>query len=110
MATQQTNVDVAGMRAAQPHFETALSETTRVYNSMHDQASTLQSSWTGDSSQSFVSALNAWLDNCKVVEQQLKVVTDKLEANTGNYQRVHTDASDQSSALQQTISAGLPGF
>ncbi|MBY8886055.1 WXG100 family type VII secretion target [Streptomyces sp. PTM05] len=110
MATQSTNVDIAGMKAAQPHFETALSETSRVYSSMQDQAQTLEASWTGDSAQTFVGALNQWLENCNVVKQQLQVVTQKLEANTGNYQRVHTDASDQSSALRQAVSAGLPGF
>ncbi len=110
MATSTTNVDIAGMQAAQPHFETALSETARVYNSMSDQAQVLEGSWTGDSARTFISALNQWLENCNIVKQQLQVVTDKLEANTGNYQRVHTEASDQSTILQQAMSAGLPGF
>jgi WXG100 family type VII secretion target len=110
MATQQTNVDIAGMLAAQPHFETALAEVGSAYNGMSDQAQVLESSWTGDSASTFIGALNQWLENCNVVKQALQSVTDKLEANTHNYTRVHSDASDSSSAVKQAMSAGLPGF
>jgi WXG100 family type VII secretion target len=110
MATQQTNVDIAGMKAAQPHFETALSETARTYNNMHDQASVLEGSWQGGTSQIFITALNQWLDNFKTVEQQLQIVTQKLEANTGNYQNVVTNTDDSATALRNVMNAGLPGF
>ncbi len=106
----QQQVDIAGMRAAQPHFETALSETSRVYNSMHEQAITLESTWTGDAAQRFVQALNQWLENCNTVKQQLQVVTDKLAQHTGMYEQVHSDTTDQSNNLAQVVAAGLPGF
>lgn len=108
--TQTTNIDIAGMKAAQPHFETALSETARTYNSMHDQASVLEGTWHGGASRNFIQALNSWLDNFKTVEQQLKIVTDKLEANTGNYEHVVTDTDDAATALRNVMNAGLPGF
>ncbi|MFG2828507.1 WXG100 family type VII secretion target [Streptomyces sp. NPDC048434] len=110
MANQTTNVDIEGMKRALPAFETALSETTRVHNNMQAQAGTLGGTWTGDSAQIFVRALNAWLENCNVVRQELQKVTEKLEAATGNYGHVHANASDASSALQQAVAGGLPGF
>ncbi|MEU9348159.1 WXG100 family type VII secretion target [Streptomyces sp. NPDC048278] len=103
-------VDVVGMRAAQPHFETALTETSRVYSSMHDQAMALESSWKGDAAEQFIQALNDWLENCNTVRQQLQIVTDKLAQHTGVYQQVHSDTTDQSRSLTQVVSAGLPGF
>lgn len=106
----QQNVDIAGMRAAQPHFESALSETSQVYNNMSEQAVTLESSWTGDASRSFINALNQWLENCNIVKQQLQHVTDQLAANTGSYQNVHANTSDAASSLNSAIGAGLPGF
>ncbi|CCB73162.1 protein of unknown function [Streptantibioticus cattleyicolor NRRL 8057 = DSM 46488] len=101
------------MRAAQPHFEQALSEVGRAHSSMQDQATTLESSWTSDSdgaAPAFIGALNTWLENCEKVRQALQVVTDKLEANTGNYQHVQTNTSDVANHMQQAMSAGLPGF
>ncbi|MFD7917711.1 WXG100 family type VII secretion target [Streptomyces sp. NPDC059740] len=106
----QQNVDIAGMRAAQPHFETALNETSQVYTNMSDQASTLEASWTGDAAKSFTQALNQWLENCNIVKQQLQIVTDKLAANTGSYQNVHANTSDAAAELNSAIAAGLPGF
>ncbi|MEU2778029.1 WXG100 family type VII secretion target [Streptomyces sp. NPDC007162] len=110
MANSQQSVDIEGMKRAQPHFETALSETARVYNNMDDQAKTLEGSWTGDAAQSFTTALNQWLENCNTVKQQLKVVTDKLAEHTGLYQQVHSDTLDATQALNNAMGAGLPGF
>ncbi|MET9530446.1 MULTISPECIES: WXG100 family type VII secretion target [unclassified Streptomyces] len=106
----QQNVDIAGMRAAQPHFENAVSETTQAYNNMHDQSITLESGWKGDAAVSFSNALNQWLENCNIVRQQLQNVTDKLAANTGSYQNVHSSTHDEATSLNSAIGAGLPGF
>ena len=103
-------VDIAGMKAAQPHFETALSETSNAFSNMSDQASTLQGSWTGDASQGFVAALHAWLDNCSLIQRELRVVTEKLAENTGGYVQTHTSTTDSANSIQQVIAAGLPGF
>ncbi|MET7287431.1 WXG100 family type VII secretion target [Streptomyces sp. NPDC005573] len=110
MATGQTNVDVSGMRAAQPHFEQALAETSTVYSNMDDQYMTLQGSWTGDSSAAFLGALSSWLENCSAVQKALQGITEKLAANTHSYQSVHAQANDEASALRQAVAAGLPGF
>lgn len=110
MATPQTQVDIAGMKAAQPHFEQALSEVGAAHSNMQDQATTLESSWTGDAARPFIGALNAWLEDCEQVRQALQMVTDKLEANTHSYQNVHTDTSDVAAHMQQAMSAGLPGL
>ncbi|MFE7117559.1 WXG100 family type VII secretion target [Streptomyces sp. NPDC057654] len=106
----QQNVDITGMRAAQPHFENALSETSQSYSNMQEQAATLEGGWTGDAARSFTNALNQWLENCNIVKQQLQAVTDKLAANTGSYQNVHSTTQDEASTLNSAIGAGLPGF
>ncbi|MCX4428688.1 WXG100 family type VII secretion target [Streptomyces mirabilis] len=105
-----TTVDVAGMRAALPHFEQALAETASAFTNMQSQATTLESSWKGDAGSTFISALNTWLEHCDLVKKELQTVTEKLEATTGSYDRVHTSTADSARALQQAVGAGLPGF
>ncbi|MGW1561914.1 WXG100 family type VII secretion target [Streptomyces sp. NPDC002144] len=104
-----TTVDVEGMRAALPHFEQALTETASAFTNMQNQATTLESTWKGDAGSTFVSALNAWLENGNTVKKQLQIVTEKLESLTGEYGRVHTSTTDSAASLQQAIGAGLPG-
>lgn len=106
---QPSQVDISGMLAAQPAFENALAETTRTLSSMEDQRATLEASWTGDASTAFINAFNSWLENYNVVKQQLQLVTEKLEANTGNYQRVHSATQDDAHSWAQAVN-GLPGF
>ena len=110
MAGDQTTVDIDGMRAAQPHFEQALSETSTAFQSMEDQRMTLASSWQGDAAMGFAQALDAWLQNCNVVKQQLSIVTEKLAQNTGGYTQVHQNTQDAATVLRNAVSGGLPGF
>jgi WXG100 family type VII secretion target len=106
----QTNVDIQGMLAALPNFETALGDISTAYNGMSEQAQILEGNWTGDAAQSFIPALNQWLENCNVVKQQLQVVYEKLEANTGHYEQVHSETVDAATAVRQAMAAGLPGM
>ncbi|MFJ9907448.1 WXG100 family type VII secretion target [Streptomyces sp. NPDC101152] len=110
MANQQTQVDIAGMKAAHPAFEGAVGEVMRVHDGMSEHRDTLASSWHGDAAQGFTGALDDWLAHCRTVHQQLKLVTDKLGHHTGVYEGVHSDTLDQAQALKQTMAAGLPGF
>jgi WXG100 family type VII secretion target len=110
MATAPTQADVAGMLAAQPHFETAVSATSSSYSAMQDQADTLAASWKGDASAAFITALNDWLEQCNIVKQQLQSVLDKLQANTHQYDQVHGNTVDSATAIKQAIAAGLPGM
>jgi WXG100 family type VII secretion target len=107
---RQQTVDIAGMKAAYPAFESALTSTKSSHDSMMDQENTLRQSWKGDAANGFLSALDQWLDNCATVQQQLQIVTDKLAEHTGVYEKVHSNTTDTSQSLQQTMSAGLPGF
>jgi WXG100 family type VII secretion target len=109
-ANGQTNVDIQGMLAALPLFNKALGDTSSAYNGMSEQAQVLEGSWSGDAAQAFIPALNTWLDNCNTVIKQLNIVYEKLEANTGQYEQVHTNTLDSASALKQAMAAGLPGF
>lgn len=110
MAQQETQADVAGMLAAQPHFETAVSSTSSAYSAMQDQADTLAASWKGDAAVAFTGAMNDWLEQCNVVKQQLQSVLEKLQANTHQYDQVHGNTVDAATSLKQAVAAGLPGM
>ncbi|MEU2743383.1 WXG100 family type VII secretion target [Streptomyces sp. NPDC007095] len=102
--------DIEGMKKALPFFVDALGDTKRAFGSMSDQEAALAASWRGDAAAGFRSALNLWLENCRKVQDQLAIVTEKLEASTGNYVNIHTDTVDQATEIRNAVSAGLPGF
>ncbi|MFE6742661.1 hypothetical protein [Streptomyces tubercidicus] len=113
MNTQQTNVDIEGMRRALPAFESAWSGINRSSNTMHEQDAQLRSAWQTDAdggATAFFAALDEWLRNCDIVKQQLKIVTEKLQQNTHAYQRAHMAAGEASANAQRSLNAGLPGF
>ncbi|MGW1506747.1 WXG100 family type VII secretion target [Streptomyces mirabilis] len=102
--------DIEGMKKALPFFADALGDTNQAYGSMSDQEAALSATWRGDAAAGFRSALHQWLENCRKVQQQLQIVTEKLEASTGNYVNIHTDTLDQGTEIRNAVSAGLPGF
>jgi WXG100 family type VII secretion target len=106
----ETSVDIDGMKAALPHFESAVNETTNVHNNMTGQRDALEASWTGDAARQFIPALNQWLDQCLIVKNQLLAVYEKLEQHTGVYHQVVRDTTDAATAVSQAVGAGLPGF
>ncbi|MDH6630476.1 WXG100 family type VII secretion target [Streptomyces sp. LBL] len=108
MATKAA--DIEGMQKALPFFADALGDTNQAYGSMSDQQAALAASWRGDAAMGFRNALQQWLENCKKVQEQLQIVTEKLEASTGNYVNIHTDTVDQATEIRNAVSAGLPGF
>jgi hypothetical protein len=54
--------------------------------------------------------MNDWLEQCNIVKQQLQSVLDKLQANTHQYDQVHSNTVDSATAIKQAIAAGLPGM
>ncbi|WP_217553126.1 WXG100 family type VII secretion target [Streptomyces sp. GbtcB6] len=109
-ANTNTSVDTSGMRTAQGSFQTALDEVNGTYTQMQSQIEALRSSWTGDASTTFQSAMDTWLTDFGTVKQQLELMLQKLQANTGSYDTTHQNTTDAASQLSKTMSAPLPGF
>ncbi|WP_329457202.1 WXG100 family type VII secretion target [Streptomyces sp. NBC_01497] len=109
-----TAVDLDGMKAAQGTFQTALDETTSSYSQMDGQIEGLRSSWTGQASTIYGSAMEKWLEDFNVVNNALRTMLEKLQSNTGVYANTHEDTQQQANQVQQLISSGnfsgLAGF
>ncbi|MFD9596449.1 WXG100 family type VII secretion target [Kitasatospora sp. NPDC004745] len=110
MANQTTSVSIEGMLAAQSNFQTALDEANRTYTQMAGQIETLQSSWTGDASTTYLGAMNTWLQDFGTVRTQLGLMLEKLQANTGSYGTTHQATTDMASQLSKGMATPLPGF
>ncbi|MEU5309371.1 WXG100 family type VII secretion target [Streptomyces sp. NPDC021562] len=109
-ANTSTSVDTSGMRAAQGSFQTALDEANSTYTQMQSQIEALRSSWTGDASTTFQTAMDTWLTDFSTVRQQLELMLQKLQANTGSYDTTHHSTSDMANQLHKSMSTPLPGF
>ncbi|CAM5608286.1 WXG100 family type VII secretion target [Streptomyces griseorubiginosus] len=108
--TGLTSIDIDGMRATMPAFESALAETGNEYASLEAQFETLGANWTGEAAQGFLEAMRQWLENFQAVRSKLQIIYETFEADTGNYQAVHGNTVDEASALKNAIAGGLPGF
>ena len=106
MATPQTNVDVAGMALAQVDFQNALDQVNTTLTDMSEEQSTLAANWTGEAASSFGQALQTWLEDLQVVQQQLAGMCEKLSSHTGVYTNTHEQSSEMAAAFMQ----GLPGL
>ncbi|MEU2424745.1 MULTISPECIES: WXG100 family type VII secretion target [Streptomyces] len=109
-ANTSTSVDTSGMRTAQGSFQTALDEVNNTYTQMQSQIEALRSSWTGDASSTFQSAMDTWLTDFGTVKQQLELMLQKLQANTGSYDTTHQHTTDAATQLHKSMSTPLPGF
>ena len=114
MATPNTAVDLAGMKAAQGTFQTALDETSQTYSQMTGQIEGLLSAWTGQAATIYNGAMQKWLEDFNVVNVNLRLMLEKLQSNTGVYANTHEDTQQQANQVQQLISggnfSGLQGF
>ncbi|MFJ9721790.1 WXG100 family type VII secretion target [Streptomyces sp. NPDC101209] len=105
-----TSVDTSGMRIAQGSFQTALDEVNNTYTQMQSQIEALRASWTGDASTTFQTAMDTWLTDFGTVKQQLELMLQKLQANTGSYDTTHHNTSDVANQLHKSMTTPLPGF
>jgi ESAT-6 family protein len=114
VANNNTSVSLDGMKAAQGTFQTALDESTSSYSQMDGQIEGLRSSWTGQAASIYGSAMEKWLEDFNVVNNALRTMLEKLQANTGVYANTHEDTQQQANQVQQLISSGnfsgLAGF
>ncbi|MGQ4436911.1 MULTISPECIES: WXG100 family type VII secretion target [unclassified Streptomyces] len=105
-----TSVDTSGMRIAQGSFQTALDEVNATYTQMQSQIDTLRSNWSGDAATTFQGAMDTWLSDFGTVKQQLELMLQKLQANTGSYDTTHQATSDTATQLHKSMTTPLPGF
>ncbi|MEC3993796.1 WXG100 family type VII secretion target [Actinacidiphila sp. DG2A-62] len=108
--TGLTSIDIDGMRATMPAFESALAETGNQYTGLEAQVETLGGNWTGEAASVFLGAMRQWLEDFSSVRSKLQTIYEKFEADTGNYQAVHSNTVDEANALKNAIAGGLPGF
>lgn len=105
-----TSVSTEGMLSAQGSFQTALDDVNSTYAQMQSQIDTLRSSWSGDAASTFQGAMDTWLSDFGTVKQQLDLMLQKLQANTGSYDTTHRNTSDAATQLHKNMSNPLPGF
>ncbi|MCW2904626.1 MAG: hypothetical protein JWO67_6891 [Streptosporangiaceae bacterium] len=105
-----TSVSLEGMKLAQGNFESAVQEANSQYSMMQGQIETLLASWTGEAATVFGGAMNTWLQDFAVVRDQLQLMLEKLQQNTGVYTTTHDSTVQAAGAVRNSMPAGLPGF
>ncbi|WP_405746019.1 WXG100 family type VII secretion target [Streptomyces sp. NBC_01525] len=113
MAQQPTSVELEGMKRAQGSFQTALDHASGSYTQMDGQIQGLRASWTGQAANIYQNAMQEWLNDFNVVNQQLGLMLEKLQENTGVYANTHEQTQQEAGQAARLISsghAGLPGF
>lgn len=109
MTTPNTSVDIAGMTAAQPHFQTAVDNCNTAYNNMTEQQSTLAANWTGETASTFGQAMNQWLEDFNTVRTQLTHILETLSQNTGVYANTQEGSQQMAASFQSGLS-GVQGL
>lgn len=107
---EPTSVSLEGMKAAQGNFQTAVEEANSSYSQMESQIRTLEASWTGDAASTYTGAMDQWLQDFSTVKQQLNLMLEKLQANTGTYTTTHSNTTDVAGQLKNSMASPLPGF
>ncbi|MCY0960241.1 MULTISPECIES: WXG100 family type VII secretion target [unclassified Streptomyces] len=110
MAGEPTSVSIAGMRSAAGSFQSALEDANSTYTQMQGQIDALRGSWSGDASSTFQGAMDTWLQDFASVRQQLSLMLEKLQANTGSYKTTHQATTDAANQLHKSMVTPLPGF
>ncbi|MER8184560.1 WXG100 family type VII secretion target [Kitasatospora sp. NPDC094015] len=112
MAQQLSQVELAGMTAAQGTFQHAVDSATNAYANVEGQVEALAASWTGEAATIYHQAMQQWLADFRNLNQALTTMLETLAANTHVYADTHQNTSDVAHQVSQQISAGsgLVGF
>ena len=54
--------------------------------------------------------MDTWLQDFATVRRQLSLMLEKLQANTGGYDKTHQSTTDAASQLRKSMASPLPGF
>ncbi|MFI9274615.1 WXG100 family type VII secretion target [Kitasatospora sp. NPDC052896] len=110
MAEQLTQVELAGMTAAQHTFQNALDHASTSYAQVEGQIEALSASWTGQAANIYQQAMQEWLADFRTVNQALTTMLEKLGSHTNIYANTHQDTEQVASQVAQQISAGGTGL
>ena len=98
------STDTSAMAQAQGYVQDTLDGINTAYNDMTEEQSTLAASWTGEAASAFGNALQSWLDDLKVVQNQLASILEKLSTNTGIYANTTEGSQQMATAFAQGLS------
>ena len=104
MPVVQTNEP--GMQQAAQEFSSRASEFTGHLQNVNSEMATLQASWTGDASNQFNQAMDAWEGAFQKVINELMNMMQVMGVNTQYYQTAESDASSSAASF----ASALPGF
>ncbi|MEU9133299.1 WXG100 family type VII secretion target [Kitasatospora sp. NPDC048540] len=112
MAQQLTQVELAGMTAAQGTFQNAVDSATSSYAQIEGQVEALHGSWQGEAATIYGQAMQEWLADFRSLNQALTKMLETLSANTHVYANTHQDTSQVAHQVAAQVSAGsgLVGF
>lgn len=99
----QTNTP--GMQSAGQEFANKASDFTGNLQNVNSQMAILQSSWTGDASTKFNSAMDSWEGAFQKVINELIAMMNVMGVNTQYY----TNAEDSAASTAQSFASALPG-
>ncbi|MFF2141676.1 WXG100 family type VII secretion target [Kitasatospora sp. NPDC058190] len=112
MAQQLSQVELAGMTAAQGTFQHAVDEATTSYANVEGQVEALAASWTGQAASIYTQAMQQWLADFQKLNQALTTMLETLAANTHVYANTHQDTEQVAHQVAQQVASGggLVGF
>jgi WXG100 family type VII secretion target len=103
------STDTPAMVRAQGYTQNTLDEINAVYTGMDEERSSLAANWTGEAASAFGQALQSWLDDLQVVQNQLSTILENLSTNTGIYANTAESSQQVATAFGQGLS-GLSGL
>ena len=93
MANNQINTTTPGMQAAASKFEDTIGDFNGYLRTVNEQMVVLQSTWTGDASVAFSTAMDGWESNFQVVIKELAGMAEAMGINTKIYIQQEEDNS-----------------
>jgi WXG100 family type VII secretion target len=101
-------VDYAGMNSAGAEMNALVQAFLGYLQSINTEMATLQSTWTGDASNKFNTAMDTWENSFRAINNKLAEMADLLGHNVIGYQNTETDAAGIAPQWAQALPA-LPG-
>lgn len=96
----------AGMQQAGQIFAATAENFNSELQRVNTMMATLQTSWTGDASRNFNTAMDSWEASFRVIINKLIHMMDMMGVNTKEYVAAETEAADIAGSFAST----LPGF
>jgi WXG100 family type VII secretion target len=111
--TNPISVDVGAMLNAVAECEDNHDSIRSQVISLQDQYGILASTWTGDASTAFASAMSGFYDECNTILTALATLAKNIDDSAIAYNNAHNLTNDAAEALAKQIQSDpvtLPGF